>query len=322
MIGLARVLLLALLALPAAAQTHADYPARPIRIVVPYSAGGGADLVARLVGEELATRIGQRVTIENRVGAGGVIGMQAVAAAERDGYTLGLVTPIFVIAPLLAKTPPYNLTNEFAAVGMIGFTPLVLAVHPEVPAKSAQELIELARSRPGALNFASVGATSTQSLAAVLFNHQAGIKAVEVPYKGSAPAVNDLLGGSVQYMFNALPSMLPLVRAGKLRALGVTGVTGSPLLPEVPTIRQTLPGYQVTTWYALVAPVATPRDAILRINRELAAILATREVYERLQALGLEADALTPEEMTTRLNLESARWARLIREAKIPPQEP
>jgi tripartite-type tricarboxylate transporter receptor subunit TctC len=322
MIGLARVLLLALLALPAAAQTHADYPARPIRIVVPYSAGGGSDLIARLVGEELGARLGQRVTVENRAGAGGIIGMQAVAAAERDGYTLGLVTPIFVIAPLLAKTPPYRATQDFTAVGMIGFTPLVLAVHPEVPARNVQELIDLARAKPGGLNFATLGASSTQSLAAVLFNHTAGFSAVEVPYKGSAPAISDLLGGNVQYMFNALPSMLPLVRAGKLRALGVTSVNGSPLLPDVPTIRYTLPGYQVTTWYALVAPAGTPRDAILRINRELAAILATRDVYERLQSLGLEPDALTIEELNTRLNLESARWARLIRDAKIPPQAP
>jgi tripartite-type tricarboxylate transporter receptor subunit TctC len=295
-----------------------DYPARPVRIVVPYSAGGGADLVARIVAEPLGSRLGQPVMVENRVGAGGSIGMQAVAAAERDGYTLGLVTPIFVITPLTAKNPAYDALADFAPVGLVGFTPLVLAIHPGIAAKSPAEFIAYARSRPGALNFASLGPSSTQGLAAILFNRATGIDAVEVPYKGSAAGVTDLLAGNVQYMFNALPSMLPHIRAGKLRALAVTGERSSPLLPDVPALGQTVPGYKVTTWYALVAPAGTPREAIERINRELATILAGRDVSERLQGLGIEPEASTPEEAAALLRAESERWKRVVREAKIP----
>jgi len=295
-----------------------DYPAKALRIVVPYSAGGGADLVARIVAEQLGMRLGQPVMVENRVGAGGSIGMQAVAAAEPDGYTLGLVTPIFVITPLTAKNPAYDALADFAPVGLIGFTPQVLAIHPGVAARSPAEFIAYARSKPGALNFASLGPSSTQGLAAILFNRTTGIDAVEVPYKGSAPGVTDLLAGNVQYMFNALPSMLPHIRAGKLRALAVTGERSSPLLPEVPALGQTVPGYKVTTWYALVAPAGTPREAIGRLNRELATILAGREVSERLQGLGLEPEAGTPEEAANLLRAESERWKRVVREAKIP----
>jgi tripartite-type tricarboxylate transporter receptor subunit TctC len=297
---------------------QADYPAKPVRIVVPYSAGGGADLVARILAEQLGARLGQPVVVENRAGAGGAIGMQAVAAAERDGYTLGLVTPIFIIAPLTAKNPAYDALADFAPVGLVGSTPLVLAIHPGIAAKSPAEFIAYARSRPGALNFASLGSSSTQGLAAILFNRTAGIDAVEVPYKGSAPAVTDLLAGNVQYMFNALPSMLAHIRAGKLRALAVTGARGSAPLPDVPALGQTLSGYRVTTWYALVAPAGSPREAIERLNRELATILAARDVAQRLQGLGLEPEAGTPEEAANLLRAESERWKRVVREAKIP----
>ena len=309
---------LAALLLSHEALAQGDYPAKPVHIVVPYSPGGGADLVARIVAEQLATRLGQPVMVENRVGAGGTIGMQAVAAAERDGYTLGLVTPIFIITPLTARNPAYDALADFAPVGLVGSTPLVLAIHPGIAAKSPAEFIAYARSRPGALNFASLGSSSTQGLAAILFNRMAGIDAVEVPYKGSAPGVTDLLAGHVQYMFNALPSMLPHIRAGKLRALAVTGERGSPLLPDVAALGQTVSGYRVTTWYALVAPVGTPKEVIERLNRELAAILTARDVAERLQGLGLEAEAGTPEEAANLFRAESERWRSVVREAKIP----
>jgi tripartite-type tricarboxylate transporter receptor subunit TctC len=318
MIGLARVLLLALLALPAAAQTHADYPTRPIRIVVPYSAGGGADLLARIVGEELGARLGQAVVIENRSGASGTIGLQSVAAADRDGYTLGLVTPIFVMTPALMKGHPYDPLRDFVPVGAIGFTPLVLVVHPGVEAKSAREFIALARSRPGAFNYASVGAASTQGLAAVMFNAMTGIEAAAIPYKGSAPGLADLLAGNVQFMFNALPSMIPQVKAGKLRALGVTGAKASPLLPEVAPIHESVPGYEVTTWYALVAPAGTPSPIVERLNRELASMLRSPAMRERLVEQGLEPGPMGSEELAAHLRAESAKWARVIREARIP----
>lgn len=320
MIGLARVLLLALLALPAAAQTHADYPTRPIRIVVPYPAGGGADLLARIVGEELATRLGQPVVIENRGGASGTIGLQAVATAEPDGYTLGLVTPVFVMTPALMKNHPYDPLRDFAPVGAIGFTPLVLVVHPGVAAKTIPEFVALARARPGSLNYASLGAASTQGLAATLFKGMTGIEATEIPYKGSAPGLADLLAGHVQFMFNALPSMIPQVKAGRLRALGVSGAKASPLLPEVPPIREAVPGYDVTTWYALVAPAGTPSPVVERLNRELAAVLRSPLMRERLVDQGLEPGPMSPDELAAHLRAESAKWARAIREARIPPE--
>jgi tripartite-type tricarboxylate transporter receptor subunit TctC len=319
MIGLARVLLLALLALPAAAQ-HADYPTRPIRIVVPYPAGGGADLLARIVGEELGARLGQAVVIENRSGASGTIGLQSVATSDRDGYTLGLVTPIFVMTPALMKNHPYDPLRDFAPVGAIGFTPLVLVVHPDVAAKTTGEFIALARSRPAALNYASVGVASTQGLAAVMFNGMTGIDTTAIPYKGSAPGLGDLLAGNVQFMFNALPSMIAQVKAGKLRALGVTGAKASPLLPEVPPIHEAVPGYEVTTWYALVAPAGTPSPVIERLNRELGSILRSPAMRERLVDQGLEPSPMSADELAAHLRAESAKWARVIREARVSPE--
>src|SRR5690349_2103231 len=200
----ALTLLAAFLAGHAAAQ---DYPDKPIRIVVPYAAGGGADILARLVGQELSSRLGQPVVVENRGGASNTIGMAAVAQSPADGYTLGLATPVFVMTPSLIKNHPYDPLKDFTPVAMIGHTPLVLVVHPSVPAKTTKEFIALGKAKPGALNFASLGAATTQGLAATMFNAMTGIDAVQVPYKGSAPGVSDLLGGNVQYMFNALPSM-------------------------------------------------------------------------------------------------------------------
>jgi len=198
-----------------------DYPSKAIRIIVPYAAGGGADLLARLVGQGLSTRLKQPVVVENHGGGSNTIGMGMVARSEADGYTLGLATPVFVMAPLGMKVKPYDAFADFVPVAMIGFTPLVLVVHPSVPAKTVREFIALARSKPGSFNFATLGPVTTQGLSATLFNQMAGIDAVAVPYKGSAPGVTDLLGGNVQYMFNALPSMLGHVRSGKLRGLGI-----------------------------------------------------------------------------------------------------
>jgi tripartite-type tricarboxylate transporter receptor subunit TctC len=318
MICLARVLLLALLAFPAAAQPNSDYPTRPIRIVVPYSAGGGADLLARLMGEELATRLGQAVLIENRSGASGTIGLQSVATAERDGYTLGLVTPIFVMTPAVMKNHPYDPLRDFAPVGAIGFTPLVLVVHPGVAAKTIPEFVALARAHPGTLNYASLGPASTQGLAATLFKTMTGIEATEIPYKGSAPGLADLLAGNVQFMFNALPSLVGHVTTGRLRGLGVSSAKASPVMPEIPPIRDAIPGYEVTTWYALVAPAGTPAVAIERLNLELASILRTRKVRARLFDQGVEPGPMSPDELAAHLRTESAKWTRLIRDAGLP----
>src|SRR5918996_1038262 len=225
------------------AQAANDFPNKSLRVIVPYPPGGGADLVARLVSQHLGDRFKQSVVVENRGGASNTIGMNAVATAPKDGHTLGLATPVFVMTPSLMKQHPYNPLKDFVPVAMTGFTPLILVVHPSVPAKSTKEFIALARSKPGSLHYASLGSATTQGLAAAMFNSMTGINAVEV-------------------MFNALPSMIPHVQAGKLRGLGVTSDKRSPLLPDVPTVAEAVPGYQVTTWYSFVAPAGTPKKAI------------------------------------------------------------
>ena len=297
-----------------------DYPHKPVRVIVPYSAGGGADILARLVGQELSARLKQPVVVENKGGASNTIGMQQVLTAGADGYTLGLATPVFVMTPSLMKNHPYDTLKDFAPVAMIGFTPMVLVVHPSVPAKNTRELIALAKAKPGTLNFASLGAATTQGLAASMFNFMAGIDAVQVPYKGSAPGVTDLLSGNVQFMFNALPSMLGHVQTGKLRALATTGTKRAPQLPDLPTVGETVKGYEVVTWYSFVAPAGTPKAVIDRLNREISAIVETPAVRDKLREQGLEADAMTPEELGKLYASETAKWARVIRDSKIQPE--
>lgn len=303
-----------------AAQDGGKFPSRPIRIIVPYAAGGGADILARLVGERLSDRLRQPVVVEDHGGGGNTVGMQMVARSDPDGYTLGVATPVFVMAPLGMKERTYDALADFAPVAMVGFTPLVLVVHPSVPAKSVREFIELGRSRPGSLNFASVGRATTQGLAAAMFNQMTGIAAVQVAYKGSAPGVRDLLGGNVQYMFNALPSMLGQVRAGKLRALGVSGPGRSPQMPDLPAIRDTVPGFQVTTWYSFVAPKRTPKEVVGLLNREICAVLRQPDVAEKLRERGLEPDPMTPGELASLYRSEAAKWARVARDANIRPE--
>ena len=297
-----------------------DYPSRPLRIIVPYSPGGGADLLSRLVADRLSTRLKQPVVVENQGGGSNTIGMRTVANSAKDGYTLGLATPVFVMTPSLLKEQPYDPLRDFVPVAMIGFTPMVLCVNPGVPAKSVREFIALAKSKPGALNFASLGPATTQGLSATLFNQMAGIDAVQVAYKGSAPGTLDLIAGNVQFMFNALPSMLPQIQGGKLRALGVSGAKPSPQLPGVPAIRDVLPGYEVTTWYSFVAPAGTPETAVARLNKEINAILELPDVRRKLAQQGLEPDPMAPGALGKLYNAEAAKWSKVIRDAKITPE--
>jgi tripartite-type tricarboxylate transporter receptor subunit TctC len=287
---------------------------------VPYAAGGGADILARLVGQELTARLKQPVVVENRGGASNTIGMSVVAGSAKDGYTLGLATPVFVMTPSLIRNHPYDIERDFQPVAMIGFTPLVLVVHPCVPAKTTQEFVALAKSRPGTLNFASLGAATTQGLAATMFSAMTGIDTVQVPYKGSAPGVADLLGGNVQFMFNALPSMLQHVNTGKLRALGTSGPKRAPQLPEVPMVKEAVPGYEVVTWYSFVAPSGTPKAVVDLLNREISAIVNTPAIQEKLRGQGLEPDAMGPAELEKHFRAEAAKWAKVIRDAKIQPE--
>jgi tripartite-type tricarboxylate transporter receptor subunit TctC len=309
--------ILSSLALHASAE---EFPSRTIRIIVPYSAGGGADLLSRLVAEHLSKRVKQSVVVENQGGGSNTIGMRSVATSAKDGYTLGLATPVFVMTPSLLKDQPYDPLKDFTPVAMIGFTPMVLCVNPQVPVQSVKEFIALAKSKPGALNFASLGPATTQGLSATMFNQMAGIDAVQVPYKGSAPGTMDLIAGNVQFMFNALPSMLPQIQAGKLRALGVSSAKPSPQLPGVPSIRDVLPGYEVTTWYSFVAPAGTPDAAVRKLNREINAIVASPEFRKRLAEQGVETDPLSSAELGRLYVHESVKWAKVIRDAKIAPE--
>jgi len=224
------------------------------------------------------------------------------------------------MTPSLMKNHPYEPLKDFEPVAMIGFSPMVLCLHPSVPAKTTKEFIALAKSKPGSLNFASLGAATTQGLAASMFNFMTGIDAVQVPYKGSAPGTTDLLSGNVQFMFNALPSMLPHIQAGKLRAVGTTGTKRAAQLPDVPTINETVPGYEVVTWYSFVAPAGTPKPVIEKLNKEIAAIVESPQVKEKLREQGLEADAMKPDEIAALYRAETAKWAKVIKDSKIQPE--
>jgi tripartite-type tricarboxylate transporter receptor subunit TctC len=297
-----------------------DFPTKPIKIVVPYAAGGGADILSRLVGQQLSQRLKQPVIVENQGGGSNTIGMRTVAASPKDGYTLGLATPVFVMTPSLIRNHPYDIQKDFTPVAMIGFTPLVLVVHPSVQAKNLKEFIALAKSKPGTLNFASLGQATTQGLAASMFNFMTGIDAVQIPYKGSAPGTTDLLAGNVQFMFNALPSMLAHIQAGKMRALGVSSAKRAASLPDVPPIKETVPGYEVTTWYSFVAPAGTPPAVVEKLNKEISAIVESPEIKEKLRGQGVEADDMTPAELGAHMRKEHDKWAKVIRDAKIQPE--
>ncbi|WP_296560072.1 tripartite tricarboxylate transporter substrate binding protein [Pigmentiphaga sp.] len=291
----------------------ADYPERPVRIIVPYEAGGGADMITRLVALRLGNRLKQSVIVENRGGGSNTIGMNAVAKSTADGYTLGLVTPTFVMTPLLIKNHPYKPLADFAAVGMVATAPLALVVHPSVPARSVQELIAIAKARPGQLNFASGGVTSTQGLAGVLFASMADIDVANVPYKGSSQAMTDLLAGNVQFMFNPMASVLPHIASGKLRAVGVSSEVPASLLPGVGTVAAAVPGYHVTGWFGLVAPAGTPGPVVDRLNRELASILEAPGVAEQMKEWGLEPKPMAVRDFTALLEAESRKYAEIIK---------
>ena len=317
-------LLLALLALGCCAPAHSagpadDYPNRPIRLVVPFPPGGGTDIVARVIVVKLTEGWGQQIIIDNRGGAGGVIGADTVAKSTPDGYTLLFGTPgALVINPLLNSKLPYNATRDFAPVSLLALNPQLLAVHVSVPAGTVKELIALARAQPHKLNYASVGEGTPNHLAMELFKSMTGTDMVHVPYKGAAPAVTDLVGGHVQLMFNPMPPLLPHVKSGRLKALAVGGTQRSGALPDVPTVAEAgVPGYEYVTWYSIVAPAKTPRAVIDKLNARLAAVLAMPDVAQRLSVQGAEPRASTPEELRRFMQEDTKRLGGIIRSAGI-----
>lgn len=314
-----RVLLLFVLLGLAAPLTAQVYPTKPVRIVNAFAPGGPSDLLARVVAQKLQEAWGQPVIVEAKTGAAGNIGMEFVARAPADGYALGVApTGNLVVNPHIFAKLPYDPFKDFVPITLMATVENVLVVQPEVPAKSVQELVALARAKPGTLNFASPGSGSQAHLAGELLKSMTAIDIVHVAYKGTGPALNDVMGGQVTMMFSQMSSALPQVRAGKLRALGVASPKRSAAAPELPTVaEQGLAGFEAVSWYALVAPAGTPPEIVDRVQKEVARALQLPDVKERLAGLGAEPVGSTPAELAARMRTESARWAAVVKAAGI-----
>jgi tripartite-type tricarboxylate transporter receptor subunit TctC len=307
------VLLTALAAAGAQAQ---DYPARAVRIVVPYAPGGPVDIVARITAQKLAEALGQQFVVDNRTGAGGNIALELVARSAPDGYTLLMGSNgTNAINPSLYSKMPIDTEKDLAAISMVASSALILVAHPSLPAGNVRQLVALARAKPGAVTYASAGSGSTAHLAFELFKSMAKVDLLHVPYKGASPALVDLVAGQVQAMITGISGTLAYVKAGRLKPLGVTSEKRQPLLPEVPSISEQLPGYEVTTWYGLFAPAATPRPAVDRLSQSLTKILAAPDAQSKFAAVGADAHATTPAEFAQAVSRERAKWAKIIKES-------
>ena len=293
------------------------WPTQPVRIVVPYPAGGAVDFLARQYAAKLSIELRQTVLVDNRAGAGGLIGADYVAKARPDGYTLVLGTnSSHAIAPSVVKKMPYDPVNDFAPVSLLAVTPYVVVVNPEVPAKTLAELIALAKSKPDTLAFGSAGSGTTPHLAGELFSTMTGVKMRHIPYKGSGPMVNDLLGGQIQLAFDN--SAMSQIKAGKLRALSVTGSHRLPSLPDVPTPAEAgLPGYEVLGWFGLYAPKGTPNDIVALLARETRKIMAMPDLVERITGFGLTARPIAQAEFNAFLLSDTAKWANVVKDANV-----
>jgi tripartite-type tricarboxylate transporter receptor subunit TctC len=304
---------------PAAAQS--GYPARPIRFVVPSAPGGGTDITARVVAPKLSEYLGQQVVVENRPGAGTMIGGEMVARAAPDGYTLLVGISTLAINPAMYLKVSYDALRDFAPITQLVTTANMLVVHPSLPARSVKELIAFTRTRPGQIHYASAGVGTNPHLSVELFLSMAGLKMVHVPYRGSGQGIVDVLAGHVPVMTPSIPTALPHTKGGRLRGLGVTGSTRSGAAPQVPTIAEAgLPGYEATQWFGVLAPAATPRDIITRLHAEITRALRDNEVRGRLAAEGAEAVGSKPEEFAAYLRAETLKWAKVVKDAGIKPE--
>jgi tripartite-type tricarboxylate transporter receptor subunit TctC len=307
-----------LLVMPCAA---ADFPNKPVRLIVPFTPGGGADLVGRVVAEKLTEKWGQPVIVENRPGAGGNLAAKMVATAAPDGYTLFQYNVANAIAPSVYRNLNYDPLKDFAAVGRLGSSPLLLVAQLELPARNLEQLIAYARANPSKLTYASSGTGGSTHLLGELFNTLAGTKIVHVPYKGGLPGITDLLGGRVDLMFVTPASGLQHVSSGKLRALGVSSAKRSSLAPNIPTIAEAgVPGFDASAWYGLVAPAGTPVSIVEQINRDIRAVLQQRDVRDRFAAEGVEIEADTPAQFSAFLRTEVERWHRVAASAGVEPE--
>ena len=309
---------LAILALAGAASAQAAWPERPITMVVPFPPGGPTDLVARVLAKQLTDQLGQTVVVENKGGANGNIGMQYAAAAKPDGYTVLYNTSSIALSPNLYRSLAFDPVKDFAPVSSTAVIPLVLLVHPSVPAPDTRAFVQYAREHPGKLSYGSAGAGNVTHLGALLLMRSLQIDAVHVPYRGSAPAMTDLVGGQVQLMTNTLNDSLGFIREGKLRALAVTSGTRSEQLPEVPTVAETVvPGFEMGAWQGVVVPAGTPAPIIDKLNTEIRRALQSPEMTKQLKAQGAQALGSTPQEYATYIKSEIARWGEVVKEANV-----
>jgi tripartite-type tricarboxylate transporter receptor subunit TctC len=298
------------------------YPTKPVRLMVPFPPGGSTDIVARVVSQRLGERLGQPIVIENRGGAGGTIGTGVVAKAAPDGYTLTVgSTSTHVVAPSVYQKLDYDPLKDFAPISLIAVTPYLLVVNPAVPARSLKEFIELARSRPGQLNYASAGTGSTTHLAMEMLKSAAGIYILHIPYNGNGPAGTAVIGGQVEALFGSLPAVLPHAKSGRVRALAVGSLKRSPALPEVPTVAESgFPGFDASLWLAIMAPAGTPAPVIERLQREIVALIGNEEMRAALDKAGAEAQASTPAELAAMIKDGVGKYAKIVKMAGIKPE--
>jgi len=309
---------LALCALAAPAVLAQAYPARPIRLIVPFPAGGATDLFARTLSQKLGERLGGTLVIENRPGAGGAIGSDIAAKASPDGYTLLLATTsTHSIGPSITPRLPYDTVRDFTPIAHVGDAPSIMLVPNSSPAKTVREWIDYARKNPGKLNYASSGNGTIVQLTAELFKSQAGVYVTHIPYKGTALAIPDLISGKIDVLFDSLPTGMPHVRDGRLRALGVTSLKKSPLAPDLPPIADTLPGFESNTWFGLYGPRGLPADIVARVNAAANQALSDPEVRDKLSRLGISPTTSTPAQFASMVAEDAAKWKKIITERKI-----
>jgi len=304
----------ALFPMTAAAQT---YPNKPVRLIVPFPPGGSNDVVGRMIAAQLSTRLDKPVIVENQGGAGGLIGTEMAARSQPDGYTLLLVSVAYAFIPAIYKLP-YDPATAFAPVAILGAGPVVIAVTSKLPVNSVKELIALAKEKPGELNYATAGVGSFQHLASELFKLRAGVDIVHIPFKGGGPAMMDVIAGNTQIAIGSLVQMLPQIKAGKLKALGVGSAKRIAALPDLPTISEAgVPGYEVTNWWGIVVPAGTSQSVIDRLHKELAAVVSSTETKKRFETEGAEPLSMSPEEFGRFIAAETVKWARVVKDAGI-----
>ncbi len=313
---IASAVALALAASHASAQKKDAYPTKPIRMIVPFAPGGGTDIVARAMAQKLTESLGQSVVVDNRAGGGGTIGAETAVRSLPDGYTLAMVSGSYAANAALFKLP-YDPVNDVTPISLIGETGFLVSLHPSVSAKTIKELVALAKAKPGGLNYASTGTGGITHLATELFDTMTEVKMTHIPYKGTGPALIDLLGGQVQIMFGALPAMVPQHKVGKLRGIAVTTSKRSGAVPDVPTVGETVPGYEAILWYAFFGPRNLPKEIVTRLNTEIAKAISTPEMKERMAGEGLEPAGGPPSQFGDVLKRDVPKWTKVVKDANI-----